>query len=127
MNTSKRPKESNESTSKASLRMHPLNTMVLLLMFCYPRLLIMSVMPSKNNEVFAFVKHLLQNKSAKYFKAKYKYLALVHSSYVVQRPHPPSIYPVYPFFFHSTTLFEHFMVEKNTWHIHVLYYKKLGC
>ena len=61
MNTSKQPKGSNVFTSKESLRMHPLNTMVLLLMFCYPRLLFMSVMPSKNNKVFAFCKNLQQN------------------------------------------------------------------
>ena len=39
--------------------MHPLKTMVLLLMFCCPRLLSMSVMPSKTYKVFTLVKNLI--------------------------------------------------------------------
>ena len=42
-----------------SLNMHPLKTMVLLLMFCCPRLLSMSVMPSKTYKVFTLVKNLI--------------------------------------------------------------------
>ena len=80
MNTSKQPKGSNVFTSKESLRMHPLNTMILLLMFCYPRLLFMSVMPSKNNKVFAFVKTC--NKIQKIpTTTKYPHLVFVHSLY----------------------------------------------
>ena len=39
--------------------MHPLKTMVLLLMFSYPRLPFMSVMPSKTYKVFTLVKNLI--------------------------------------------------------------------